>query len=89
MDDPIDQRHRARGIREDRRPLGERQVCREHQTPALVATTDDLVEQVCVAAVVGEVADLVEDEQPDTIAVVAQPPVEAFEITLIFSILSP
>src|SRR5688572_24103165 len=63
MHDAVDERRRARRVRENGRPLVEGQVRREDETSSLVATADDLEEQIGVTAVVGQVANLVDAEQ--------------------------
>ncbi|XXT29316.1 hypothetical protein WMF45_44440 [Sorangium sp. So ce448] len=64
MDEPVDERDDARGVREDLAPVGECLVRAEQQRLLrVVATGDDLEKQVGVAAVVGEVADFVDAEK--------------------------
>src|SRR2546422_7680407 len=72
MDDAIDERGGRGGVGEDRRPLAERQVGGEHEALAFVAAADDLKEEVGGPRVVGQVADLVDDEE-GALAVVVQP----------------
>jgi hypothetical protein len=52
VDDAIDERRGARGVRKDRRPFRKGEVRRQDETLALVATADDLKQQVGVARVV-------------------------------------
>ena len=63
MNDAVDEGRGARRIGKHRRPLVEREVCREHETPALIASADNLEQQVSVSGVVGEVPELVDAEQ--------------------------
>src|SRR2546425_3717345 len=63
MDDAIDERGGRGGVGEDRRPLAERQVGGEHEALAFVAAADDLKEEGGGPRVVGQVADLVDDEE--------------------------
>ena len=60
MDDAVDQRHHAGGVREHLGLLGERTIHGEQQALGFVATANDLEEQVGVSITVGEVADLVD-----------------------------
>src|SRR3989442_6887901 len=76
MDDAIDERGGRGGVGEDRRPLAERQVGGEHEALAFVAAADDLKEEVGGPRVLGQVADLVDDED-GALAVVVQPPGQA------------
>ncbi len=71
MDDPIDQFSGGGGIGEDAGPLAECQVRSQDKAFSFVAAADDLKEQIGVAAVVGQIADLVDDEQ-GSCAVVTQ-----------------
>ena len=73
VDQAVDKGDDARGVRENIGPLGEGLVGGEHDgLERLVAPGDDLEEQIGVAAVVGQVADLV-DAQKLRVSVVAQP----------------
>jgi hypothetical protein len=51
VDDAVDERSGAGGIREGRGPVLEREVGREHEALLLVAAADDLKEQVCSESV--------------------------------------
>jgi hypothetical protein len=73
VDDAIDQGADARRTGEDLRPLGEGLVAGQHRRALQVPPADHLEEQVAVAAVVGQVADLVEDQELRP-AVAPQPP---------------
>jgi hypothetical protein len=64
VDEAVDERDDAGGVREDLAPFGEGLVGAEQNgLLRVVAAGDDLEEKVGVAAVVGEVADLVDAEQ--------------------------
>ena len=63
VDDAIDERGGARGVWEDGGPVAEGEVGGQHQALALVAATDDLEQEVCVARVVGQISDLIDTEQ--------------------------
>ena len=63
VNDAVDQRGSASGVREDGGPLAEGEVGREHEAAAFVAAADDLKQEVGVARVVGQVANLVDAEQ--------------------------
>ena len=76
VDEAVDEGGGAGCVGEDGGPLAEGQVGGDDDAPALVAAGDHLEEQVGVAVVIGEVADLVDDEQAGAVAVVAQPLVE-------------
>src|SRR5271170_5493269 len=58
----VDESDDAGGAREDGAPVLEGEVGRDDSARALVAATDDAVEQVPRASVAGEVSQLVEDE---------------------------
>ncbi len=76
MDDAVDEGGGAGSVGEDGGPLAERQVGGEDEALALVAAAHDLEEEVGVAVVVGEVADLVDHEKTRSRAVVAEALVE-------------
>ena len=59
MHDAVDERGCAGSVREDGRPVAKGKIGSEHETLLFVTTRDDLEEQVRVARVVREVADLV------------------------------
>jgi len=60
VDDAVDERGGTGGVREDGRPVLEGEIGREDEALPFVAAADDLEEEVGVAVVEGEVADLVE-----------------------------
>jgi hypothetical protein len=76
MDDAVDERDGRGGVGEDAGPGAERQVGRDHETFFLMPAADDLEEEVRVAAVVGQIPDLVHDQQRNLGAVEAQAAVE-------------
>jgi hypothetical protein len=59
----IDEGDGTAGVREDGRPVAEWQVCGEHETAFFVTAGDDLEEEIGGARVVGEMPDLVDQEQ--------------------------
>ncbi len=69
VDDAVDHRGGDGLVSEDAAPAGERQVAGEDQRGVFVAGGDELEEQVRGVLLEGEVADLVDDDQP----VAAQP----------------
>src|SRR5882724_7577877 len=56
----------AGSVREDRRPVAEREVGGEDEALLLVASADDLEQEVGVAVVERQEPDLVDDEEADT-----------------------
>ena len=58
MDDAVDERYHAGGVREHLRPFGERTARGERQALGLVAAAHDLEEQIGVPVAVGEVTEL-------------------------------
>ena len=62
VDQPIDQGDDSGGVGKDLVPLAERSVGGDEDGFFLVATADDLEQQVGVAIGVGEVADLIDDQ---------------------------
>jgi hypothetical protein len=66
MDAALDERGCARGVREDGGLVLKRQFGGEHETLLLVASTDDLEEQVRVSRVEGQIADFVDHTEGDT-----------------------
>ena len=69
MDDAVDHRGGDGLVAEDAAPAGERQVAGQDQRGVFVAGGDELEEQVRGVLFEGQVADLVDDDQP----VAAQP----------------
>ena len=69
MDDAVDHRGGDGLVAEDAAPAGERQVRGQDQRGVFVAGGDELEEQVRGVLLEGQVADLVDDDQP----VAAQP----------------
>jgi hypothetical protein len=63
------------GVGEDRRPVREGQIRRQDKTLPFIAAAHDLEEEGGGAAVVREVAEFVQDEEP-ALAVVVQAPGE-------------
>src|ERR1700679_3804309 len=64
VQEPVDESDDAGGVGEDLGPLGEGLVgAQDDRARSLVATGDDLEEEVGVAAVVGEVADLIDAQE--------------------------
>src|SRR5690606_29522781 len=76
VDDAIDERGGAGRVREDGGPLLEREVGGEHEALSLVTTADDLEEEIGVAVIEGEIAELVDDEEA-LLGVVPEAPLEA------------
>jgi hypothetical protein len=68
----VDERDGAAGIGEEGRPVGEGQVGRQHQTLAFIPSADDLKEEVGGAGIVGEIPELVQDQEA-ALAVVVEP----------------
>ena len=71
MNDAIDQGCSAGGVGEDGWPVAESQVGGEDDALVFVAAVDDFEKEVGIAAVVGQIADLV-DAQEMKAAVVSQ-----------------
>jgi hypothetical protein len=63
VDDAVDERGRACSVGEHSGPLGKGEVGGHHEAATLVTPADDLEQQVGIAGVVGQVADLVDAEQ--------------------------
>jgi hypothetical protein len=64
VDEAVNEGDGAAGVGKDGRPVGEGQIGREHQAFAFIPAADDLEEEVGGAAVVGEVAQLIKDQEP-------------------------
>jgi len=73
VDEAIDERDDTGGVGEDFAPFSERPVGGNQRTLMLVATADELEQQIGVAVGIGEVADLIDGEEIGT-GIVAQPP---------------
>src|SRR6266540_875356 len=73
----VDERGGASGVGEDGGPLTESEVRGEDDAALLVAAAHDLEERVNFPIVAGEVADLVDDQEPCSVRAVAQPLVES------------
>jgi len=63
VDESIDERDNGGGVGKDFSPLAKHLIGGDQQRAFEVAAGDDLEEQVGVAGVIGEIAELVEDEQ--------------------------
>src|ERR1043166_8411961 len=63
MNEAVDQCGGAGCVGEHRRPVRECEIRGEHQALLFVASTDDLEEKIGVTVVIGEIADLIHDEQ--------------------------
>ena len=63
VNDAIDERSGARGVREDAGPIAEGEIGGEDETLLFVSPADDLKQEVGVAIVEGEESDLVEHEE--------------------------
>src|SRR5580658_6686418 len=83
--EPVDERRGARSVREDRVPLGKRQVRGEYDGPLLVPAIDDLKEQVGSVIVVREVAHLVDAKHVGA-SVVLEPPLQRTRRVLLVQI---
>ena len=64
VDDPVDHRGSDDLVTEDTSPAGERKVAGQDQRGVFVARGDELEEQVRGVLFEGQVADLVDDDQP-------------------------
>src|SRR5450432_3934116 len=73
MHDAFDERGRACGAGKDRVPFGEGEIGGQHEAFLLIPTADDLKDQIGVAIVEGEKAELVEHREPDLCVVVEAP----------------
>ena len=71
MDHPVDGRRRGHGVGEDVLPLGEDQVGRDAQGPALVAFGDEREEHLGLLGPLGQVPQVV--QQQEVVVVVAEP----------------
>lgn len=78
LGEAVDEGGDACSAGEDGAPLLVREVGGDDRGPLLVPTADDRVQQVGGAAVAGEVAELVQDQQVDG-GVAPQPPLERGE----------
>jgi hypothetical protein len=76
VDDAIDEGCGASSVGEDGGPIAEGEIRGEDGAFSLVATTDDLEQEVSVSVVEGEKADLVDDQQTD-LGVVFEPAFES------------
>jgi hypothetical protein len=63
MDEAIDESDDGSGVGKDFSPLGKSFICGHQQRSLEIAAGDDLKEQIGVPGVVGEIAELVKDEQ--------------------------
>jgi len=75
MDNAIDERGCAGGVGEDAGPVSEGEVGSEDGALFLVASADDLEEQVGISIIESEEADFVEDKQAN-FGVVLEPALE-------------
>ncbi len=72
MNQAVDEGDGAPGVGEDGRPVGEGEIRGQDETLPFIPAADDLEEEIGRAGVVGEIPELVEDQEP-TLAVVVQP----------------
>ena len=63
VNEPIDRGERHGGVREDPSPFSEGLVCGNEHGTALVAGADELEEHRGLGLVLGDVGDVIEDEQ--------------------------
>jgi hypothetical protein len=75
VDEPIDERDDAGCVGEHLVPFGKRAVGGDEGAGVLVAARDELEQEVGMAVGVGEIADLIDDEQARTY-VAAQAPAQ-------------
>ena len=73
MDEAVDERGGSGRVREDAWPFTERQVGREHETFPFIPSAHDLKEEIGGARVVGQIPDLIDQEQAAGRVVVEAP----------------